>query len=141
VPNMGRPSVKWLWRRTSDVSVVAWLWSLLPATGTAAVIAFLTDQAEMPLWAIVLLAICGFLLAAYLWIYTSKAIAFCTHRRAWAGREFISIGEAGHLVSRWSGMSSTALRSRLGSGLIGHNQKHTVAAMVMADMKACAHRS
>ena len=29
----------------------------------------------------------------------------------------------------------------LGSGLIDHNQKMTVAAMQMADMKVCAHRS
>ncbi len=29
----------------------------------------------------------------------------------------------------------------LGSGLIDHSQKMTVAAMQMADMKVCAHRS
>ncbi len=34
-----------------------------------------------------------------------------------------------------------ALRSLLGSGLIDHSQKMTVAAMVMADMKVWAQRS
>ena len=33
------------------------------------------------------------------------------------------------------------LLANLGSGLIDHNQKMTVAAMQMADMKVCAHRS
>ena len=34
-----------------------------------------------------------------------------------------------------------SLLGGLGSGLIDHNQKMTVAAMQMADMKVCAHRS
>jgi hypothetical protein len=36
---------------------------------------------------------------------------------------------------------NTAGSPNLGSGLIDHNQKMTVAAMQMADMKVCAHRS
>jgi len=37
--------------------------------------------------------------------------------------------------------TSQAFRSTLGSGLIDHIQKMTMAAIAMADMKVCAHRS
>ncbi len=33
------------------------------------------------------------------------------------------------------------IRGELGSGLIDHSQKMTAAAMQIADMKVCAHRS
>ena len=38
-------------------------------------------------------------------------------------------------------LDSQVAQILLGSGLIDHNQKMTVAAMQMADMKVCAHRS
>ena len=44
-------------------------------------------------------------------------------------------------VPDWSGKSVKMAYSELGSGLIDQSQKMTVAAMQMAYMKVCAHRS
>ena len=44
-------------------------------------------------------------------------------------------------IAIWQSGGTSIWIGVLGSGLIDHNQKMTVAAMQMADMKVCAHRS
>ena len=54
------------------------------------------------------------------------------------GQELIHIDPRGPLARQTERRAPT---DHLGSGLIDYNQKRTAAAMPMADMKVCAHRS
>jgi hypothetical protein len=60
----------------------------------------------------------------------------CRYRKARRARNASNAPSSGRAV--WISISHQRL---LGSGLIDHSQKMTVAAMAMADMKVCAQRS